>query len=132
MASFNIKFVFFFSSMQCGANIIFFGRRNIQIYSLSRILDKWMSKYIQHDKKDHEWISKQIWSKKINKYFGKWIYSFKIYKHIWIFFVQGCFGLFWPFSYFMLFLAQIKPFWTNNNDFYHFWETMKIQIYSLP
>ena len=55
---YKICIYLFFILTQCGTNIIFSGRRNIQMYLLPRILDKWMSKHIQHDKKDHEWISK--------------------------------------------------------------------------
>ena len=32
-------------------------------------------------------------------------------------FSQDCFGLFLPFSYFVLFWNHIEPFWTNNNNF---------------
>ena len=55
----------------------------------------------------------------MNEYFCKWIYSSKIFEYIGIsdYLRKIVLGLFWPFSYYVLFWIQIEPVWTNNNHF---------------
>ena len=43
------------------------------------------------------------------------VQNIQIYSNIYLF-AKDCFGLFWLFSYFLLFWAHIKEFWTNNNQ----------------
>ena len=44
------------------------------------------------------------------------VQNIRMYSNIRLF-SHDCFGLFWPFSYFVLFWTHIEPFWTNNNNF---------------
>ena len=46
-------------------------------------------------------------------------------------FSHDCFGLFWPFSYLRYFGPILNHFGPIKTMFNHFWETMKIPIYSL-
>ena len=41
------------------------------------------------------------------------VQNIRIYSNIRLF-THDCFGLFWPFSYFVLCQTHIEPFWTNN------------------
>ena len=86
-----------FLNYECGTNIIY--------------LDKWISEYISyHSYWTNEYLNifciiiGSIWSR-----MNIFVQIICIYSNIWLF-AQDCFGLFWPFSYFVLFWAHIKPF----------------------
>ena len=55
------------------------------------------------------------------------VQNFQIYFDIRLF-AQNCFGLFWPFSYVVLFWTHIEPFWTKKNHFKPFLRRKKFQF----
>ena len=103
----------------------------VYVYLLPYILDQWISEYIWHDKKiTNEYPNKFALSKMLEFFLqmNMFVQNIWIYSNIRLF-AQDCFGLFWPFSYCVL-------FWTHNfgpiiTILNHFWETLKIQIYLL-
>ena len=100
----------------------FFGGMYISIYWLPWILDKWISEYIRHDKHITNVYPNKFAVKKNQQIYWRMnicVQKILIYSHIRLF-SQVCFGLFWLFSYLVLFWTYIVPFWPNYKHFYQF------------